>query len=250
MCRHRRDRASRVPGLASLTTTERANGGFSKYQLHPETPKRARTNLPRPWFVTAATRPCIRIDMMSEDRPRTPARVREPSDLSTSGTATRCFLQRNRWITALLAAPTNARYWDRADSGAFKTVRASSIGPMFPAPPGAQTITHHQLKIAAAQPGQFFSEHCHAVLPGTGHFGDVGPPKHARGAKRIEDLVKIRLHPGVRVAPARVARCASGLDCDVGMPGELQKVGNVRHGGGVVARLVAAATSEVIDGQS
>lgn len=63
------------------------------------------------------------------------------------------------------------------------------------------------------------------------------------GSECIEDLAKMRLHAGVRVAAARVARRTSGLDCDVGMPGELQEVGNVRHGGGVFARLETAATA-------
>src|SRR5215468_12738432 len=126
-------------------------------------------------------------------------------------------------------------YWDGPENSEPFTHSVRRAGPTVPGPPGAQAVTHHQLEIAAAQPGQFFREHRHTLLPGTGHFRDVRPPKHAGGSECIEDLAKIRLHAGVRVAAARVARRTSGLDCDVGMSGELHKVGNVRHGGGVFA---------------
>src|SRR5919197_426589 len=65
--------------------------------------------------------------------------------------------------------------------------RRRSSGGAFPAEPVADGVAHHQLLVAALQPGQFFREHRHALPVGAGHAGNVGAPEAALRTKSVKD---------------------------------------------------------------
>ncbi len=63
-----------------------------------------------------------------------------------------------------------------------------------------------------------------ALLPETGHAGDVGAPEYAFQTKGVEYLVQIVMDAVERIAPAGVAGRTRGLDRNVGILGQRQHI--------------------------
>src|SRR5262249_45497095 len=92
---------------------------------------------------------------------------------------------------------------DSVGLSAFRSSR-SLLGLMasllsFPSQPVTDRPTHHQLEVAALQPGQLFREQRDARTPRARHARDVGAPEPARGAEGVVEPVQIIVDVAKRV---------------------------------------------------
>src|ERR1700722_8929058 len=99
-------------------------------------------------------------------------------------------------------------------------------GRAVPAPPGAQRVAHDEAFVLVVEPRQFLGEHCHTLVPGAGHFRNIGTPEHAVWTEGIVNLAKICLHRRERVGLSGIAGRTGCFDGDVG---ELRQCQQVRH---------------------
>src|SRR5213593_4689330 len=66
---------------------------------------------------------------------------------------------------------------------ALRASRNDGWSLQFPPQPVAQAATHDQFEVGALEPGKFFGEQRHALLPRNRHAGDVGAPEIALGSE-------------------------------------------------------------------
>src|SRR5215813_5728266 len=109
---------------------------------------------------------------------------------------------------------------DKVGLLSFKSWR-SLLGLMryllsFPSEPITDSPAHHQLEVAALQPGQLFREQRHARTPRARHPRAVGAPEPARGAEGVVEAVQVVADVAKRVGLIGVARRAGRLSREVG----------------------------------
>src|SRR6478609_7808832 len=78
--------------------------------------------------------------------------------------------------------------------------RCASAGARRPADPVADRLAHHQLQVAAAEPGQFLGEHRHAFAVAAGHAG-VSRPEELHLRPLSEPDVNLSAHPAPIIQP-------------------------------------------------
>ena len=99
-----------------------------------------------------------------------------------------------------------------------------SVERQLPADPVAQGPAHHQLEVAAREPGQPLGEHRHALAVAPRHPRDVGAPEEAPRPEGVEDPAQPVVDVAEGVGRGRVARGAGRLDRHVGQLRQRQQL--------------------------
>src|SRR5215468_9073821 len=154
---------------------------------------------------------------------------RNPSLLSNSGLPRRAAALPKRpncmiltFILASHRAPSPPDW--RASALVDRTRRP------LPPKPRAYRFSHHQFPVASLKPGQFLSEHGHALPIRARHTGDISAPEATPRPEGVEYLLEIGVNVAIRIGLARIAWRPGKFDRNIGMLGERQHVAEISEG--------------------
>src|SRR5215469_4937840 len=96
-------------------------------------------------------------------------------------------------------ATTSCRPGLRRDDTFKPALEPGRLALQLPPEEFAHRTAHHHFEVAALEPRHLLGEHRHALLPRARHAGDVGAPKAAFGAERLDDLLSVFVDVPVRI---------------------------------------------------